>query len=73
MTQIIDCIRLCDGILTLVYLITQQVEMSIIHNEDSIRSLACKALLGLVRNENIRLVVEKLPLFAERQLQVHNL
>ncbi len=41
-----------------------------ITDADSIRALACKALLGLARSENARQIMGKLPLFTSGQLQV---
>jgi HIV-1 Vpr-binding protein len=42
-----------------------------ITDADSIRALACKALLGLARSENARQIMGKLPLFTSGQLQVN--
>ena len=36
---------------------------------DSIRALACKALVGLVRCDQVKQIVSKLPLFNNYQLQ----
>ena len=41
-----------------------------ITDADSIRALACKALLGLARSENARQIMGKLPLFTSGHLQV---
>lgn len=41
-----------------------------ITDADSIRALACKALLGLARSENAKQIMGKLPLFTNGQLQV---
>jgi HIV-1 Vpr-binding protein len=43
-----------------------------ITDADSIRALACKALLGLARSENARQIMGKLPLFTSGQLQVNH-
>ena len=44
-----------------------------ITDADSIRALACKALLGLARSENARQIMGKLPLFISGQLQVNHI
>lgn len=40
-----------------------------ITDADSIRALACQALAGLARNETVRQIISKLPLFTSGQLQ----
>lgn len=40
-----------------------------ITDADSIRALACQALAGLARNDTVRQIISKLPLFTSGQLQ----
>lgn len=60
-----NCVRFNNGIMVLTNLLTIK---SPITDADSIRTLACKALCGLARCENVRQLIYKLPLFTELQI-----
>lgn len=59
-------VRFNNGIMVLINLLHIK---SPITDADLIRGLACKALCGLSRCENIKQLICKLPLFEESQLQ----
>lgn len=62
-----ECVRSHNGIMVLMDLLSVKTPIT---DADSIRALACKALLGLARSENARQIMGKLPLFTNGQLQV---
>jgi len=62
-----ECVRSHNGIMVLMDLLSVKTPIT---DADSIRALACKALLGLARSENARQIMGKLPLFTSGQLQV---
>ncbi|KAG1680064.1 DDB1- and CUL4-associated factor 1 [Nymphon striatum] len=62
-----DCVRSNNGIRVL--LNTLEIKTPIT-DADSIRALACRALVGLVRSDTVRQIVGKLPLFINGTLQV---
>lgn len=62
-----NCIRSNNGIMILLNLLSIKVPIT---DADSIRTLACKALNGLARNDTVKQIISKLPLFSSGQLQV---
>ena len=69
LNQVWECVRSHNGIMVLMDLLAVKTPIT---DADSIRALACKALLGLARSENARHIMGKLPLFTTGQLQVNN-
>ncbi|XP_046446583.1 DDB1- and CUL4-associated factor 1-like isoform X1 [Daphnia pulex] len=67
LNQVWECVRSHNGIMVLMDLLSVKTPIT---DADSIRALACKALLGLARSENARQIMGKLPLFTSGQLQV---
>lgn len=67
LNQVWECVRSHNGIMVLMDLLSVKTPIT---DADSIRALACKALLGLARSENARQIMGKLPLFTSNQLQV---
>ena len=67
LNQVWECVRSHNGIMVLMDLLSVKAPIT---DADSIRALACKALLGLSRSENARQIMGKLPLFISGQLQV---
>ncbi len=67
MNQVWESVRSHNGIMVLMDLLSVKTPIT---DADSIRALACKALLGLARSENARQIMGKLPLFTSGQLQV---
>jgi HIV-1 Vpr-binding protein len=61
-----DCVRSNNGILILMELMHIK---SPITDADSIRALACKALVGLARSMAAKQIMSKLPMFTNGQLQ----
>ncbi|XP_076077249.1 DDB1- and CUL4-associated factor 1-like [Mytilus galloprovincialis] len=59
-------IRINNGIMVLLKLLSIKTPIT---DADSIRALACKALLGLSRSETVRQIISKLPLFTNGQIQ----
>lgn len=59
-------VRINNGIMVLLKLMSIKTPIT---DADSIRALACKALLGLSRSETVRQIIGKLPLFTNGQLQ----
>ncbi len=64
--KIWDCVRANNGIMILLELIHIK---SPITDADSLRALACKALVGLARSPAARQIMSKLPIFTNGQLQ----
>ncbi|CAH1785027.1 unnamed protein product [Owenia fusiformis] len=62
-----EAFRSNNGIMVLLKLLHTR---SPITHADSIRALACKALMGLARNEMVRQIISKLPLYNNGQLQL---
>ena len=67
LNQVWECVRSHNGIMVLMDLLAVKTPIT---DADSIRALACNALLGLSRSENARQIMGKLPLFTSGQLQV---
>uniref|UniRef100_A0A1B6HVS0 DDB1- and CUL4-associated factor 1 n=1 Tax=Homalodisca liturata TaxID=320908 RepID=A0A1B6HVS0_9HEMI len=61
-----DCVRSNNGIMVLLTLMMVKTPIT---DADSIRGLACRALVGLARSETVRQIISKLPLFSNGQLQ----
>ena len=61
-----DCVRSNNGILTLLQLLQTKTPIT---DADSIRALACRALVGLVRSPAARQIMSKLPIFTNGELQ----
>uniref|UniRef100_T1J8Z3 Uncharacterized protein n=1 Tax=Strigamia maritima TaxID=126957 RepID=T1J8Z3_STRMM len=61
------CVQDHNGIQVLLSLITVKTPIT---DADSIRALACKALLGLVHYESVKQIISKLPLFISGELNV---
>ena len=64
--QLWDCVRSNNGIMTLLDLLQIKTPIT---DADSIRALACKALVGLARSEQAKQIMSKLPIFFNGQLQ----
>nr|WRQ97961.1 slime protein [Eoperipatus sp.] len=62
-----NCVRSNNGIMVLLSLLTVKTPIT---DADSIRALACRALVGLARSEMVRQIISKLPLFTRGELQV---
>ena len=61
-----DCIRSNNGIMTLLELLSIKNPIT---DADSIRALACRALVGLARSEAAKQIMSKLPIFTNGTLQ----
>jgi hypothetical protein len=61
-----NCVRANNGIRVLLSLILVKTPLS---HADSIRALACRALCGLARSDEIRQIMSKLPMVHSGQLQ----
>ncbi|XP_054275283.1 protein mahjong-like isoform X2 [Macrosteles quadrilineatus] len=61
-----DCVRSNNGIMVLLTLMMVKTPIT---DADSIRGLACRALVGLARSETVRQIISKLPLFSNGLLQ----
>ncbi|GAB6021466.1 hypothetical protein CHUAL_004070 [Chamberlinius hualienensis] len=66
-TRVWSCVRFHNGIMVLLNLLTVKTPIT---DADSIRALACKALVGLARSEKVKQIISKLPLSTNGQLQV---
>lgn len=60
-----ECIRVNNGIMLLLSLLTVKTPLT---EADSIRCLACQALVGLARSETVRQILSVLPLFTSGEL-----
>ncbi|XP_060078486.1 DDB1- and CUL4-associated factor 1-like [Ylistrum balloti] len=60
-------VRINNGIMVLLKLLSVKTPIT---DADSLRALACKALVGLSRSETVRQIIGKLPLFNNGQLQM---
>ncbi|XP_069101399.1 DDB1- and CUL4-associated factor 1-like isoform X2 [Argopecten irradians] len=60
-------VRVNNGIMVLLKLLSVKTPIT---DADSLRALACKALVGLSRSETVRQIIGKLPLFSNGQLQI---
>lgn len=61
-----DCIRNSNGIMVLMSLIIVKTPIT---EADAIRALACQTLAGLARDDRVKQIISKLPLFTTGQLQ----
>ena len=61
-----DCVRENNGIMTLLQLLHIKTPIT---DADSIRALACRALVGLARSGPAQQIMSKLPIFVNNQLQ----
>ena len=64
--KIWDCVRSNNGIMTLLQLLHIKTPLT---DADSIRALACKALVGLARSPAARQIMSKLGIFTNGELQ----
>ena len=64
--KIWNCVRENNGIMTLLQLLHIKTPIT---DADSIRALACRALVGLARSGPAQQIMSKLPIFANNQLQ----
>ena len=64
--KIWNCVRENNGIMTLLQLLNIKTPIT---DADSIRALACRALVGLARSGPAQQIMSKLPIFANNQLQ----
>ena len=64
--RIWNCVRANNGIRVLLSLLLVKTPMSC---ADSIRALACRALCGLARSDEMRQIMSKLPMVHGGQLQ----
>ncbi|KAJ6222415.1 hypothetical protein RDWZM_000960 [Blomia tropicalis] len=67
MIKVWNCVRFNNGIMRLINLLMTKTPIT---DADSIRTLSCKALVGLARSDTVRQVIGKLPLFTNGQIQV---
>ena len=61
-----EAVRTNNGIMVLMALLQAKQPIT---DADSVRALACRALVGLARSEAARQIMSKLPLFTTSQLQ----
>ena len=61
-----DCVRSNNGIMVLLNLLHCKTPLT---DADSIRALACRALVGLARSSAARQIMSKLPIFTNGELQ----
>uniref|UniRef100_T1J9J0 DDB1- and CUL4-associated factor 1 n=1 Tax=Strigamia maritima TaxID=126957 RepID=T1J9J0_STRMM len=66
LTKMWYCVQSHNGIMVLLSLLMVKTPIT---DADSIRALACKALMGLARCETVKQIVSKLPLFTRGLLQ----
>ena len=66
LNKIWDCVRTNNGILVLLEMLNIKTPIT---EADSLRALACKALVGLARSEPAKQIMSKLPIFTNGQLQ----
>ncbi|KAH3892821.1 hypothetical protein DPMN_016951, partial [Dreissena polymorpha] len=59
-------VRENNGIMVLLKLLTLKTPIT---DADSIRAMACKALVGMARSETVRQIISKLPIISSGQLQ----
>ncbi|XP_037788509.1 LOW QUALITY PROTEIN: DDB1- and CUL4-associated factor 1-like [Penaeus monodon] len=62
-----DCVRTSNGIMYLLNVLHKKMPIT---DADCIRGLACRALVGLSRNDTARQIMSKLPIFTSGQLQL---
>ncbi|XP_069792896.1 DDB1- and CUL4-associated factor 1-like isoform X1 [Narcine bancroftii] len=66
LTKMWNMVQANNGIKVLLSLLTVKTPIT---DADQIRSLACKALVGLSRSSSVRQIISKLPLFSSGQIQ----
>uniref|UniRef100_A0A4W3HJP3 DDB1- and CUL4-associated factor 1 n=1 Tax=Callorhinchus milii TaxID=7868 RepID=A0A4W3HJP3_CALMI len=66
LTKMWNVVQANNGIKVLLSLLTVKMPIT---DADQIRSLACKALVGLSRSSSVKQIISKLPLFSSGQIQ----